>query len=336
MQPQVLGGKMKKLYAMYSVYLMPIISFFIIGAALESVMCYGISLYMINCSINTLFSRYAVTVSIAGDSVFDFGDIHDASIFRSNKDQPFSAYEIVCSDGRLNVGNGIKVDDNMIGTNSAVIGSEVGSFIDLSELVIDDKKYDIKDEFNDKRVPSNNCTVFYFGDSICETKDSEFIIDGKNKKAVLSALEQLKAKADKYGVVIENVENNKVSVRNFISSGRSLPLLFILYFSVLGFNDVMICIFHTEQLKRTITVNILLGKSRPFGVMFRSLLMFMPISAGASAVIVRSFIGNSRDVAYSFFMTVLFLGVINTAVSLIYKHKFTNKDSEILKELCND
>jgi hypothetical protein len=315
---------------------MPIISFLIIGFALEAVMCYGISLYMINCSKNTLFSRNAVTFSIQGTAMFDFGDIDDVSIFRTDDNTAFSAYEIVCSDGRLNVGSGIKTDKALLGTNSAIVGSEVGSFADLSELIIDDKKYEIKGEFTDKRVPSNNCTVFYFGNSICEVKNSEFVIDGKNKKHISSALELLNNKAAECGAEIHTVENNKVGVRNFISSKKTLPILFIMYFIVLGFNDVMICIFHTEQLKRIITVNVLLGKKRPVSIIFRSLLFFMLISSAASAFVVWLIMGQSMDAVYSFIATVVFLGVINTVISMIYKYKLINNSSELLMELCNE
>ena len=327
---------MKKFFVKYFIYLMPIFSFLIIGFAMEIMMCYGISLYMINCSRNTLFSREAVTVSIKGNDYFDFGDIGDSSIFRINKDTAFSAYEIVCFDGCLNVGDGIVPDKSVVGTDSAVVGAEVGSFADLSELVISDRKYNVIKEFNDKRVPSNNCAVFYFGDSVCETKDNVFIIDGKNKNAIAKTLERLKEKARSCNASVEIVQDNKVGVRNFISSQKTLPILFILYFAVLGFNDAMICIFHTEQLKRIVSVNVLLGKSRPMMIVFRSLLLFMLSSSAASAVIVRIIVGQSRDVLYSFCITVIFLGVINTTIALIYKHKLINNSSEILMELCNE
>lgn len=315
---------------------MPIFSFLIISFALEIMTCYGISLYMINCSRNTLFSREAVTVSIKENGYFDFGDIAGSSIFRINKDTAFSAYEIVCFDGYLNVGNGIVPDKSMVGTDSAVVGSEVGSFADLSELVISGKKYNIIGEFNDKRVPSNNCAVFYFGDSVCETKDNVFIIDGKNKNSIAKTLEQLKEKARSCNASVEIVQDNKVGVRNFISSQKTLPILFILYFAVLGFNDAMICIFHTEQLKRIVSVNVLLGKSRPMMIVFRSLLLFMLCSSAASAVIVRIIIGQSKDVLCSFGITAVFLGVINAMIALIYRNKFINNSCEILMELCNE
>lgn len=327
---------MRRFFARYSVYLMPIISFLIISFALEAVMCYGISMYMINCSKNTLFSRNAVTVSIHETNMFDFGDIDDVSIFRTDNNTAFSAYEIVCSDGRLNVGGGIKTDKSWLGTNSAIVGSEVRSFVDLSELIIGEKTYQIKDEFNDKRVPSNNCTVFYFGDSVCETQNSEFVIDGKNKKLITSAVEKLKEKAAECGAEIHTVDNNKVGVQNFISSKRSLPILFILYFVVIGFNDIMICIFHTEQLKRLITVNVLLGKNRPAGIICRSLLLFMVISSVVSAVVVWFLMGQRVDAIYALIATIVFLGVINTMISVIYKYKLINNSSELLMELCNE
>lgn len=327
---------MKKFFVRYSMYLMPIFSFLIIGFALEIMMCYGISLYMINCSRNTLFSREAVTVSIKGSDCFDFSDIGSSSILRINKDTAFSAYEIVCFDGFLNVGDGIAPNKSTVGTNSAVVGSEVGSFADLSELVISGKKYNIIEEFNDKRVPSNNCAVFYFGDSVCETKDNVFIIDGMNKHAIAKTLEQLKEKARSCNASVEIVQDNKVGVRNFIKGHKTLPILFILYFAVLGFNDAMICIFHTEQLKRIVSVNVLLGKRRPMMIVFRSLLLFMLCSSAASAVMVRIIIGQSRDVLCSLGITVIFLGVINTMIALIYRHKLINNSCEILMELCNE
>ena len=327
---------MKRFFTRYSIFLMPIIAFLIIGFALEAIICYGIRLYMINCSKNSLFSRNAVTVAVKGTDVFDFGDIGDVSIFRNEDSNAFSAYEIVCTNGRLNVGNGVNIDKDLLGTKSAIVGSEVDSFVNLSDLTIDDDKYEVKGEFTDERVPSNNCTVFYFGDNVCDTQNCEFVIDGKNNKLITSAMKQLNKKADECGAELVIIESNKIGVKNFISSRISLPILFTLYFAVLGFNDVMICIFHTEQLKRIITINVLLGRKRPAGIVFRSLILFMLISSAAISFVVWLLMDYFIDVVYSFIATVLFLGLINIVISLIYKHRMINNSSEILMELCNE
>ena len=98
----------------------------------------------------------------------------------------------------------------------------------------------------------------------------------------------------------------------------------------------MICIFHTEQLKRLITVNVLLGKNRPAGIICRSLLLIMVISSVVSAVVVWFLMGQRVDAIYALIATIVFLGVINTMISVIYKYKLINNSSELLMELCNE
>lgn len=297
---------------------------------------YGQRIYSLDSSKNNTFSQNSVDFMIDGADSIDFSGIDMADIFKINTSAPFSAYEVICTNGRLNIAGGIDIDKDFVGTNKAVIGSEVNTFVSINPLKINNKAYEISQTFTDNLISSNNCTVFYSGNSDCMTLNSKFIIDGQNKSEIESALKSVTDLVEKNGGTVTKLESNKVGISSFVKYRGMLIVISVIYIFVLVFTNMMICIFRLESLKREMSVYILLGRTNIFTKMFSDLTIKIIISSIINLPFLYILTKQFYKSCTSILIADVMIGIINILVCAYFAGKCRKSNFNILMEIENE